>query len=133
MDIRLNQDEVEAIQHITDQLEECMGLSKDYFSFKKERGDLRQGNGLNSVWFLVQKEGVSEEEALEQVKSKVLSLEKDHNTAVAELMGKDALTAEMQRYLTFFFALLMVVCTFFTLPQPDMDWSSIRNRAHGGY
>lgn len=102
MDIRLDQDEIEAIQHITDPIEECMGLSNDYFSFNKEREDLRQGNGLNSVWFLVQKEGISEEEALEQVKSKVLSLEKNHNTAVAELMEKDALTAEMQRYLTFF-------------------------------
>lgn len=102
MNIRLDQDEIEAIQHITDPIEECMGLSNDYFSFKKERGDLRQGKGLNSVWFLVQKEGISEVEALEQVKSKMLSLEKDHNTAVTELMEKGALTAEMQRYLTFF-------------------------------
>lgn len=102
MDIHLDQDEVEAIQHITDPIEECLGLSNDYFSYKKEKEDLTEGNGLNAVWFLMQKDDVSEEEALEQVKNKILSLENVHSAAIAELMGKNALSAEMQRYLTFF-------------------------------
>lgn len=102
MDIHLSQDEVKAIQHATNPIEDCMGLSNDYFSFKKEGEDLKQGNGLNAVWFLMQKEGSSEEVALERVKSKILSLEKVHNTAIAQLMEKDALSEEMQRYLTFF-------------------------------
>ena len=100
MDIHLNKDEVKAIQHITDPIEECMGLSNDYFSYKKEKEDLTEGNGLNAVWFLMQKDDVSEEEALEQVKNKILSLENVHSAAIAEIMEKNALSAEMQLFYT---------------------------------
>lgn len=102
MDIHLSQDEIKAIQHITDPIEECMGLCNDYFSYKKEREDLRRGNGFNAVWFLMQREGASEAEALERVRSKILSLEEIHNTGLEESVKDNALSVEMRHYITFF-------------------------------
>lgn len=102
MDIHVNPDEIEATQHILSPIEKCMGLCNDYFSYKKEKEDLRQGNGLNAVWFLRQKEGLSEKEALDQVKSKIISLEEAHNVELARSINDDLLSVEMGRYITFF-------------------------------
>lgn len=55
---------------------------------------------MNAVWLLSQKEGISEDEALERVKSKILSLDKIYKAAAAELIKKDAISAETQRYMT---------------------------------
>jgi hypothetical protein len=101
MDIRIDPLEMESILHITRPLEQSLGLCNDYFSYAKEKEELRQGKGRNAVTFLMQKEGMTEEEALKCLKDNIASLEETHNAAFEDSMKNDVLSPELRRYILF--------------------------------
>ena len=101
MDIRIDPLEMENILHITRPLEQSMGLGNDYFSYSKEKEELRQGKGRNALTFLMQKEGMAEEEALKCLKEKIVSLEETHHAAFEVSMKNGVLSPELRRYILF--------------------------------
>ncbi|KAJ6099240.1 isoprenoid synthase domain-containing protein [Penicillium canescens] len=101
MDIRIDPLEMENILHITRPLEQSLGLCNDYFSYAKEKEELRQGKGRNALTFLMQKEGMTEEEALKCLKEKIASLEETHHAAFEDSMKNGVLSPELRQYILF--------------------------------
>jgi hypothetical protein len=101
MDICIDPLEMEKILHITKPLEQSMGLCNDYFSYAKEKEEFRQGKGWNALAFLIQKEGMTEEEALKCLKEKIVSLEETHHAAFEKSMKNDVLSPELRRYILY--------------------------------
>ncbi|KAE8378288.1 isoprenoid synthase domain-containing protein [Aspergillus bertholletiae] len=96
-------DPTASVEHVTRPLEEAMALCNDYFSYAKEKGKrLQEGKALNAVAFLQQVKGISEAEALDFVKRKIISLEERHNTEFEGLMKNDMPSPSLQKYLEAF-------------------------------
>ncbi|KAE8332955.1 isoprenoid synthase domain-containing protein [Aspergillus sergii] len=87
MDFRAPDEFMSMIEDVTRPLERSMALSNDYFSWPKDKEHFQQGKGANTVAFLQQVEGISEEEALESIKRQTIALEESHNSALERLMN----------------------------------------------
>lgn len=92
---------LESIRYIVTPLEESFGLCNDYYSYWKEKADIRGGDYPNAVKFLMKTDGVSEETALEIIKGKILSLEEAHYLAFRSSMEDNALSLDQIRYILY--------------------------------
>ncbi|KAB8214072.1 isoprenoid synthase domain-containing protein [Aspergillus novoparasiticus] len=102
MDFRAPDESMSMIEDVTRPLERAMALCNDYFSWPKDKEHFQQGKGANTVAFLQQVEGISEEEALESIKRQIIALEESHNSALEHLMNASTLSPDLQSYLSTF-------------------------------
>ena len=84
--------------------ERCFLLTKDYFSWKREleqSADQEQGKVFNAVWFLMNKSGLTEDEALGSVKSMILNLEACYLSGKTRLLesGPDDVPFHVHKWL----------------------------------
>lgn len=101
MGLRIDDQALQSVEHITRPLIEIHALCNDFYSYEKEKEQLQCGKGMNAAQFIMSKEGVSEKEALDFMKQKIILLEEAHNTAFEEAMEQDDLSPQLRQYLVF--------------------------------
>ncbi|KAK0702763.1 geranylgeranyl pyrophosphate synthase [Lasiosphaeris hirsuta] len=102
MNIRLSADDEAMIADLKQISEQCFLLTNDYFSWEREfeqSASQDQGKVFNAVWFLMSKNGLTEEGARERVRSMISDLEAEYLSGRSKLLAAGDVPSHVRKWL----------------------------------